>query len=209
VFAAMLAVDMREPERVRAYTASLNDDGLKHQWRPTQVNGLALNGFVLVLDGRVEAGIARIQHALNELGRADHAPGMRAYLVRLLLEACVSARDAQAGFAAAERALAMGGAARVWESEARRLRAEFLAMLGAPVKDVEVELERALEVARRQGAKMFELRTLSSLLHYRMERGDGSKASKTRDLLVATFDELSEGWDTQDLREVATILVRH
>lgn len=206
LFAAMLAVDMREQDHVRAYTALLNDEGLEYQWRPTQVNGIALNGYVSVLDGQMEAGIARIEHALNELGRADHAPGMRAYLVRLLLEACATAKDARAGFAAAERALAMGGAARVWEAEARRLRAEFLTVLGAPANEVDAELERALEVARCQGAKMFELRTLASLLRHRMERGDGRKASETRALLVAAFDDLSAVRNTQDLREVAALL---
>jgi len=208
VFAAMLAVDMREPERVRAYTASLNDDGLEHHWRPSQVNGAALNGYVAVLDGQAEAGIARIQHALNELGRADHAPGMRAYLVRLLLETCATAGDARAGFAAAERALEMGGAARVWEAEARRLRAEFLEVLGAPAKDAEAEFEHALRVARRQGARSFELRAAAGLLRHRMERGDGVGASEAHELLAEIFDELTEGWDTPDLREATAILAR-
>jgi DNA-binding SARP family transcriptional activator len=208
VFAAMLAVDMREPERVRAYTASLNYDGLEHQWRPTQVNGIALNGYVCVLDGQTEAGIARIQHALTELGRADHAPGMRAYLVRLLLAACEVAKNERTGLAAAERALEMGGAARVWEAEARRLRAEFLAKLGAPAKDVRVELERALTVARRQGARSFELRAAVSLLSHRMERGDGPGAREAHDLLTAIVDCFPEGRDTRDLHEAAAILAQ-
>jgi hypothetical protein len=208
VFAAMLAVDMREPERVRAYTTSLNDEGLEHQWRPTQVNGTALNGYVSVLDGQTEAGIARIQHALNELGRADHAPGMRAYLVRLLLEACVVAKNERAGLAAAERALEMGGAARVWEAEARRLRAEFLAKLGAPAKNVGAELERAFAVARRQGARSFELRAVVSLLRRRMECGDGLGACEAHDLLARIVDGLSEGRDTQDVRDAVTILAQ-
>jgi tetratricopeptide (TPR) repeat protein len=208
VFAAMLAVDMREPERVRAYTASLNDDGLEHHWRPSQVNGVALNGYVSVLDGQTEAGIARIQHALNELGRADHAPGMRAYLVRLLLEACVVAKNERVGLAAAERALEMGGATRVWEAEARRLRAEFFATLGSPARDIEVEFERALEVARRQGAKMFELRAAVSLLRHRMERRDGPGVSEACKLLAGIFEALPEGRNTPDLREAAMILAR-
>lgn len=207
LFAALLAVDMREPERVRAYTASLND-GLEHQWRPTQVGTDALNGYVAVLDGQEEAGIARIQRTLNEAHEADHAPGMRACLVRELLEACAMTRDSRSGLAAAGRALEMGGAARVWEAETRRLRAEFLAALGAPANEVEAELGRALAVARRQGAKMLELRTLVSLLHHRMERGDGPRASEARDLLAAIVEELPEGRDTPDLREAATLLAR-
>jgi DNA-binding SARP family transcriptional activator len=208
VFAALLAVDMREPERVRAYTGSLNDDGLEHQWRPSQVNGAALNGYVSVLEGQTEAGIAHIQHALNELGRADHAPGMRACLVRLLLEACAVARDARTGLAAAERALGMGGAACVWEAETRRLRAEFLAALGAPTEDIEAEFERALRVARRQGAKMLELRAATSLLRHRMERGDGAGTSEARHLMAAIVEKLPEGRDNPELREAAAILAR-
>jgi tetratricopeptide (TPR) repeat protein len=150
VFAVLLAVDMRGPERVRAYTASLND-GLDRQWRPTQVSTDAFNGYVAMLDGQKEADIARIQRVLDEAHEADHAPGVRAGLVRLFLEACAVVRDARAGLAAADRALEMGGAARVWEAEARRLCAEFLATLGSPAQDIEPELERALAVARRQG----------------------------------------------------------
>ncbi len=208
VFAAILAVDMSEPERVRAYTASLDDDGLEDQWRPNRVNRTALNGYVSVLDGQTEAGIARIQHALDELGRADHAPGMRAYLARLLLGACVLAKDERAGLAAPERVLGMGGAAHMWEAETHRLRAEFLAKLGAPAKDVEVELERALAVARSQEARSFELRAAVSLLRHRMERGDGPGAREAHDLLAAIVDGLSEGRDTHDVREAATILAR-
>jgi hypothetical protein len=133
---------------------------------------------------------------------------MRAYLVRLLLEACAVARDAQAGLTAAERALEMGGASHVWEAEARRLRAEFLAKLGAPAKDVEAELEHAFAVALRQGARSFELRAAVSLLRHRMERGDGRGAREAHDLLAAIFDGLPEGRDTPDLREAATLLVR-
>jgi hypothetical protein len=139
-------------------------------------------------------------------GRADHAPGMRAYLIRLLLEACAVAKNERAGLAAAERALEMGGAACVWEAEVRRLRAEFLASLGATAKDVEAEFERALAVARRQGAKMLELRVATSLLRYRTEPGNDREVSEARKFLVAIVEELPEGRDTPDLREAATLL---
>ena len=208
VFAALLAVDMREPERVRAYTASL-DDGLEHQWRPTQVAADALAGYVAVLDGRAAAGIACIQRTLDEARGADHAPGMHACLVRLLLEACVAAGDARTGLAAAERALGMGGAARVWEAEARRLRTEFLVALGAPAAEIEAELERALATARRQELKAFELRTAATLLRRRAERGDGPGINETRQLLEGISEGLPEPRDGRDLREIATILARH
>lgn len=110
----------------------------------------------------------------------------------------------QTGLAAAELSLGMG--TRLWEAEARRLRAEFLAALGASATEVEAELERALAVARGQGAKSLELRVAVSLLRHRRERGDGLRARETRELLAAIVEELPEGRETRDLREAARIL---
>ncbi len=107
----------------------------------------------------------------------------------------MAAGDVRAGFAAADRALGMGGAC-LWEAEVRRLRAEFLAALGTSSEDIDEELGCALEVARRQGAKMFELRTMVSLLRHRIERGDSRGAHEARDRLAAIVATLSEGRDT-------------
>ena len=207
-FAAILALEMRDLDGVRRYLGAWIAGRGGDETRPTRATMETFGGFIEVLDGREEAGIARIQRSLNEARTGDYAPGLRAFLVRLLLEACKVAGDARAGLAVADRALAWGAADRIWEAEARRLRAEFLASLGAAAKEVEAELRRALAVARRQGAKMFELRAAASLLRYRMERGDGLGVSEARDLLAGIFDALPEGRDTADLREAATLLAR-
>jgi hypothetical protein len=65
--------------------------------------------------------------------------------------------------ALADEALGMGRGAQVWEAEIRRLRATFLAALGAPAGEVEAELWRALAVARRQRARAFEVRVRGTL----------------------------------------------
>ena len=57
----------------------------------------------------------------------------------------------------------MGRGAEVWEAETRRLRALFLAALGAADTEIAAELERALAVARRQGARAFERRIRETL----------------------------------------------
>jgi len=199
---------MRDLDRVRQYLGAWLAGRGDDETRPTRAAMETFGGFIEVLDGREEAGIARIQRSLDEARTGDYAPGLRAFLVRLLLEACKVAGDARAGLAVADRARAWGGADRLWEAETRRLRAEFLASLGVPAKDVEAEFERALAVARRQGAKMFELRAAASLLRYRMERGDGPGTSEARDLLAEILDALPEGRDTPDLREAATLLAR-
>ena len=123
VFAGLLAIDMGELDRVRDYTTAANA-AMEHQWRPVQVSVAALNGLVQVLDGHSAQGIATIQALLNTES-ADHAPGMRAGVARVLVAACDIAGDASTGLAAAEQALTMAGGALIWEPEIRRLRTRF------------------------------------------------------------------------------------
>jgi DNA-binding SARP family transcriptional activator len=204
VFASMLALDLRDPERVREYAAALIAGLGERAGLPARVHAEALTGYSDVVDGRPTAGIARIQQALAETRGADHAPGHRATWMRVLLEACAVAGDARAGLAAAEGAIGLD--VTLWEAETRRLRAEFLAALEAPQDEIEAELERALQTARRQGARALELRAATSLLRLRQRRGDGPAARVARDALQTILDELPEGRDTQDVREATSLL---
>jgi DNA-binding SARP family transcriptional activator len=204
VFAAMLAIDMRDQEHVRAYATMLTTRR-EQAARPTQIITDAVAGYVAVLDGRSEE-IARIEHVLEETRgiQSEHAPGSRAAIARVLLDACATAGANQSGLAAADAALATGGAT-AWEAETRRLRAEFLAALGQPEADVAGELERALHVARRQGARSLELRAAVSLLRLRRGR-DPSAARLARDAVQAVLLAMPEGHDTPEVLEARSLL---
>jgi DNA-binding SARP family transcriptional activator len=204
VFASMLALDLRDPKRVREYAEALIAELGERAGLPARVHAAALAGYIDVVDGRTTAGIARIQQALAEMHGADPAPGHRASSMRVLLEACAVAGDARTGLAAAERAIGLD--ATLWEAEARRLRAEFLAALDAPQDEIETELERALQTARRQGARALELRAATSLLRLRQRRGDGPAITAARDALQLVLDTMPEGRDTQDVREATSLL---
>ena len=174
-------------------------------WRPTRVSSDALDGFVEVLDGRRQEGMARLWKALDDPAEAEHAPGLHASVARLLLGACVATGDAHAGLAAVDRALGLGDHVRTWESECRRLRGGFLAAVGAPADEVEEELRHALAVARRQGATMLELRAATSLLRHRAG-GDPEQVSQARAALAAVVDRLPEPARTPELREATQAL---
>jgi DNA-binding SARP family transcriptional activator len=204
VFASMLALDLRDPERVREYAAALIAELGDRAGLPARLHAEALAGYSDVVDGRPTAGIARIQRALAETRGVDHAPGHRASWLRVLLEACAAAGDAQTGLAAAERAIGLD--ASLWEAEARRLRAEFLAALEAPPDEIELELERALQTARRQGARALELRATTSMLRLRQRRGDDPAIAAARDALQLILDTMPEGRDTRDVREATSLL---
>jgi DNA-binding SARP family transcriptional activator len=204
VFASMLALDLRDPERVGEYAAALIAELGDRAGLPARLHAEALAGYSDVLDGRPTAGIARIQRALAETRGADHAPGHRASWMRVLLEACAVAGDARTGLAAAERAIGLDVS--LWEAESRRLRAEFLAALDAPQDEIEAELERALQTARHQGARALELRAATSLLRLRQRRGDDPAIAPARDALQMILDKMPEGRDTQDVREARSLL---
>jgi hypothetical protein len=71
--------------------------------------------------------------------------------------------EPELGLALADEALGMGRGADLWEAEIRRLRAICLAVLGGSDQEVRGELERALAVARRRGARAFEERIRGTL----------------------------------------------
>jgi tetratricopeptide (TPR) repeat protein len=207
VFGAMLALELRDLPAVRACTAELatrpGDLAL-----PMRVVADALAGYVEVLDGRGTVGVARIRHALEDPAEAEHAPGMHAMIARVLLEACVATGDARTALAAADRLLGRDDKVRTWESEGRRRRGELLAALGAPGGDAEAELQRALEVARSQGAKLLELRAAASLLRRRLATDDDRSLHQARELLGAVVEAVPEGRDAPDLREALALLAR-
>ena len=110
VFAAVMAIDQHDAEGLRAHAEALDGDGLG----PSQRAAEALGGFVDVLDGR-NGGLERIRRVVDE-GERDGpaAPGEQGLLLRVLVEACAVAGDAEAGLAAADRALRTGNGAQPW-----------------------------------------------------------------------------------------------
>jgi hypothetical protein len=192
VFAALLALELRDEDALRRYVAGL----ARPPWQAIAVSGAALTGYVAVLDGQRRHGLARIRRALEDSRDADHAPGLHASVARVLLEACAATGDARAGLAATELPPATG--AQLWEAERLRLRARFLAALGAPDAAVEAELEAALAVAREQGAPLLELRAATALL--RRRGGDAP--------LRARVAALAAGPATWESAEAAALLAR-
>ena len=89
-----------------------------------------------------------------------------------------------------------------YDAELWRLEGELLKM-----QDKTAEAEscflKAIEIARQQGAKSLELRASTSLARVWQKNG---KRREARQLLCGVYAWFTEGFDTADLKEAASLL---
>jgi predicted ATPase len=88
------------------------------------------------------------------------------------------------------------------EAELYRLRGMLLQAVGGS-DAAEVCLQQALEVARRQQAKSWELRAATSLARLWQQQG---KCAEAHALLAPVYGWFTEGFDTADLQEAKALL---
>jgi predicted ATPase len=120
-------------------------------------------GFARVLGGEHAAGLAEMEAGLAEF-RLTGAELNAAYLLSRLAEAHLAAGAVEAALARIDQALASPSTLDLYyEAELHRLRGEILLRGGRSRAEARDCLERALAVARRQGARALELRAESSL----------------------------------------------
>ena len=93
---------------------------------------------------------------------------------------------------------------RWFEAELHRLKAKLLLGAGEPsIADAEVEFQRALEIARDQGARFWELRAATSLARLWSDQGRHEDA---RNLLAPVDAWFTEGFETRDLTRARALL---
>jgi predicted ATPase len=93
---------------------------------------------------------------------------------------------------------------RFYEAEVYRLKGVLL-LQDAPASQQEAEehFQQALEVARRQQAKSWELRAAMSLARLWQQQG---KQAEAHELLASIYGWFTEGFDTADLQEAKALL---
>src|SRR5262249_26746817 len=69
--------------------------------------------------------------------------------------------------------------------------------------DAEACFLKAIEIARRQSAKSWELRAVMSLSRLWMQQG---KKDEARQMLAEIYNWFTEGFDTKDLQEAKALL---
>jgi len=173
--------------------------------------GIFKLGWVSAQQGRVEEGIAKLHQAL-EIYRATGVRFTLTELLGSLAEAYGMAGQIEKGLEFMSQALAEveRGGERYYEAELYRLKGELLLRQtetkdqAALEKEAEVCFRQSLDVARRQMARSFELRTAISLGRLLKKQGKGSEAKM---LLEEVYGWFTEGFERPDLKAAKSLII--
>ena len=170
-----------------------------------RAHAIMLRGWALVEEGQGEEGVAQLREGYAAYC-GDGAQIECSHWLALLAEAYRDTGRPTEGLRPIAEALdhvAQTGIV-YYEAELHRLDGELRLHLDAPDEQrAEASFRRALEIARRQQAKSWELRAATSLARLRGEQG---RRMEARDLLAPVYGWFTEGFDTADLREAAALL---
>lgn len=192
----------REPAEVEERAEALVPLAAEQGFRMFEAMGRFLLAWARSERGETGETVAQMRQSLTarrELGAHAFLPNHHA----LLAGSYLRADRVIEGLATLKEALALQGDQRIMEAELHRLKAELLRRHGVSDLEVEEHLEKALDVARRQGARSLELRAAVSLARLRNHQGRGAEG---HGLLAAVYETFTEGLDTPDLREARAVL---
>jgi len=167
--------------------------------------GAILYGWALAQQGKVQEGIEQINQGLMTY-RATGGEVQQPYILALLAEAHGTLGEPEAGLAVLTEALTLVDKTgeRWYESELYRLKGELLLQQSSDNQaDAESCYHHALDIARHQQAKSFELRATTSLAKLWQQQG---KRQEAHDLLAPVYGWFTEGFDTADLRDAKALL---
>jgi predicted ATPase len=178
---------------------------MEHGLAQGVVIGRILRGWALAAQGRGEEGIAEMRQGLIDwraLGVRTTVP----YLLTLLAEAYGARGQAEEGLRllAEARAVVHETGERFHEAELYRTQGDLLLRPATPdAHQAETCFQQALDVARRQRAKSWELRAAMSLARLWQQQG---KYAEARELLAPVYNWFTEGFDTADLQDAKALL---
>jgi predicted ATPase len=193
--------------------------------------GTILRGWALAGQGQTEEGIQQIQQGLTA-HRASGTERSRPYYLALLAEAYGKAEQEEEGLTVLSEALEVveRTGERMYEAELYRLKGELTLarskvqslkpILPAPVPQAQVSVvegsqvtdpqgeaeacfHQAIDIARRQEAKSWELRATVSLARLWQQHG---KSAEAHGMLSDIYHWFTEGFDTKDLQEAKALL---
>jgi predicted ATPase len=165
--------------------------------------GTILRGWALAAQSQ-EEGMAQMRRGLDAYKATGAASGLP-YYQALLAVTYAQVGQREEGLTLLTEALAMANdrEERRWDAELYRLKGELLLAHSAHHAEAETCFRQALDIARHQQAKSWELRAAMSLSRLWQRQG---KTAPARQLLTEVYSWFTEGFDTADLKEAQALL---
>jgi predicted ATPase/DNA-binding winged helix-turn-helix (wHTH) protein len=176
-----------------------------HALPSLHATGFALLGALQIREGEVERGIELLRSAVARL-RADGQKLLLAGAVLTLVKGLPRIGRFEEALALLREALAEANddAEMSHFPELLRLQGQILLMRPEPDEAAaEAVLERALQVAQKQGALSWELRAAMTLARLRAQQ---DRAREGRKLVASVYARFTEGFGTPDLQEARQLL---
>ena len=164
-----------------------------------------MNGWAKVMAGDAETGLAELRDGLDRW-RSTGSKIWGSLRLGRAAAAFIEAGDAQEGATLLTEAFQVmdGNGERWYEAELLRLQGEVLVRsLSSRTAEAGACFKRAVEVARSQDARLFELRAAVALS--RLQCAPEQRKRRTA-LVCSIYGRFTEGFDTPDLKEARSLL---
>ena len=160
-------------------------------------------GITVARHGEPRRGI-EIMHAAMEAMAAVETKVFRPLFFGQLAAAHRSLSEIEIGLSLIAEAIRIveDTGERTFEAELHRLRGDLLLDRGS-TEDAEGALHTAIAIARRQQARLWELRAATSLARLKRRLGRDDEA---RQAIAPIYDWFTEGFDTPDLKEAKVLI---
>jgi predicted ATPase len=204
-WAAWLHQRLRDMPAVREHANALLSLATARGFPLWVGSGIFWQGWILAATGQGEAGLAQMHQGIAAIW-AMRSELWRPFGLVLLAEAAGHVGQTEEGLrllAETLEALEVNAQGDM-RAEAHRLRGDLLLRQAIPdATQAEACFQHALDVARRQQAKSWELRAATSLARLWQRQG---KRAEAHALLAPVYGWFTEGFDTADLQEAKALL---
>ena len=163
------------------------------------------HGYMIAEQGRREEGLAEVREGIIATGAAGAELG-RPMNINQVAQICLDTGRVQEGLQILAEAFVVTERRedRTYEPETHRLKGELLLKQNeSNVAEAQTCFERAIEVARKQSARSWELRATMSLARLLTKPG---RRNEARAMLAEIYNWFTEGFDTADLKEAKALL---
>jgi predicted ATPase len=192
-----------EPASLLQYADKMLALATEHRLGHFRMVALIERGWCLAALGRAEEGIPLLTAGSTDLDDLGFLV-WRSWALTLLGDACrmTGQWPAALGHLAEARRLAEETEARWCQAETVRLTGDVLLATGDAAA-AEASYHEALAIAQQQSAKLWELRTATSLARLWHDQG---KPAEARDLLAPVYNRFTEGFGTPVLQDAKALL---